>query len=376
ERFSLPPRLVRLNAGLFSMHGERHRTHQHLLMTFLRRSNVAEYGTAILRGWNAFKEDLVHDRDLHLLSEMRRLVLNISGRIVFGNDGVDLGRSIQKYFEDRRDFSKAEAAPCPHDSSSREIRRELVRSGLRLDGMLRARLAELQNGPGAKSAGEPECMFRKLAHLQYDNGTPLSPEDLVAHANILFMSGSEPMAVALTWTLLLLSQQPEVLQNARKEVATVFEGRQPPPYFAEAELPTVRAIVLESLRLLPPNAIMVRLSTRETDILGHRLPRRCEVVLSPYVAHRDQRDWENPDHFDPRRWAGLNPSPYCYLPFGAGNRFCLGKHFATSILVSILARIVRDYDLTLAAEQSIDWKMHINLMPAEDPVIRFSPAGS
>lgn len=374
QRFSLPPRLVRLNAGLFSMRGERHRVHQQLLMSLLRRSNVAEYGAAIQQGWEAFRKEVVHDRDVHLLAEMRRLVLNVSGRLMFGERGIELSRSIQQYFEARRNFSKAEATADSHDLSNREMRRGLVRSGLRLDSMLRERLKELQRCPGCPSSDQPHDMFSKLAHLHYESGEMLSDDEYVAHANILFTSGSEPMAVSLAWTLLLLSQHRDVLRAVRQEIAQVFPGGALPPYFDESTLPALRAAVLESLRILPPNAIMVRLTAQESEIVGHPVPERCEIVLSPYVAHRDPSEWTDPDCFDPSRWRGLTPAPYVYLPFGAGNRYCLGKHFATHLLVSLLARILGEFEVVFPAEQPIDWKIHINLMPAEDPAVRFAPA--
>jgi cytochrome P450 len=376
QRFSLPPRLVRLNAGLFSMRGERHRVHQQLLMTLLRRSNVAEYGAAIQQGWEVFRKDVTYNRDVHLLAEMRRLVLNVSGRLMFGEGGIELSRTIQHYFETRRNFSKAEAAPDLHDGSNREMRRDLVRRGLRLDSMLRERLADLQRGSSSTSGDQPRDLFSKLAQLRYESGEMLSDDEYVAHANILFTSGSEPMAVALTWTLLLLSQHRDILQAARQEIAQVFPNGELPPYSEESALPTVRAAVLESLRVLPPNAVMVRLAARDGEILGHSVPEGCEIVLSPYVAHRDPSQWADPDCFDPSRWRGSSPSPYVYLPFGAGNRYCLGKHFATHILVSLLARIIREFGVVFAAEEAIDWKMHINLMPAEDPAVRFAPTGS
>lgn len=374
QRFSLPPRLVRLNAGLFSMHGERHRVHQQLLMSLLRRGNVAEYGAAIQRGWKAFQEDLPRGRDVHLLEEMRRLVLNVSGRLMFGEEGIELSRSIQQYFEARRNFSKAEAAADSYGFSNREMRRDLVRRGLRLDSILRERLRDLRNCPSRTSTDQPREMLSKLAHLRYESGEMLSEDEYVAHANILFTSGSEPMAVSLAWTLLLLSQHRDVLRTARQEIAEAFANGAVPPYFEESALPTVRATVLESLRVLPPNAVMVRLTTRESEILGRPVPEGCEIVLSPYVAHRDASEWTDPDCFDPSRWRGLTPAPYVYLPFGAGNRYCLGKHFASHLLVSLLARILGEFEVVFPAEQPIDWKIHINLMPAEDPAVRFAPA--
>jgi cytochrome P450 len=370
DRFGLPLKLKRLTSGLFSMQGERHRIHQQLLLSVVGHNGSLSYSQAIRQGWNKFKEDIFADRDVRLHSEMRRLALNIATRIIFGSAEMEIGKRIQSYFDDRRNFAKEQHDSDSQDSRAREGRRTLVRTGLELDGMLRASLEELRRNP-SRNDGASGCVLGRLAELESGPRTEITDDDRVAHANVLFMSSSEPVAVALTWTLLLLSQYPEILARAQQEVASVFADCEPPTVFSERDLPVLRNVVLESLRVLPPNALMVRLTSRVGELLGYRLPECCEVVLSPYVEHRDAVAFEEPDRFLPSRWRGLNPSPYSYFPFGAGSRFCLGKQLASFILVSIVARIIQNYDIHLACDQVLDWKMDITLMPVGDVVVRF-----
>ncbi len=252
ERFSLPPRMVRLNSGLFSMHGEQHRAHQQLLARLLGRDSLAIYGGAIVEGWKSFREDLAPEADAPLLTEMRRLVLNVSGRIMFGSSGLRLGKLIQTYFDERREFSRIQSDSDPNDLSGREFKRSLVRNGLQVDTLLRARLKETLEE-------EPRCMFARLTKLE------LTEDQQIAHANVLFMSSSEPLAVALTWALLLLSQHPDVLAAVQRELAAVFSNSPPPDCFKETDLPVLLGVVLETLRLLPPNAIMARLTSKTSN---------------------------------------------------------------------------------------------------------------
>ncbi len=216
-------------------------------------------------------------------------------------------------------------------------------------------------------------MFARLSKMEISSAQLLTDDELIAHGNVLFMSSSEPVAVALTWNLLLLSQRPDLRLAIRQELRTVFADGQVPHYFSEAELPFLNGVVMETLRLLPPNAIMVRLTTSVGQILGHELPASCEVVLSPYVAHRDAKMYAHPDRFDPGRWRDFNPSSYAYFPFGIGTRYCLGKQLAIFTIVSVLARMLIEYDVFLSVDQSIDWKMDITLMPGSDPRVRFLP---
>ena len=366
KTFSLPPLLQKLNAGLFTMTGELHRSRQQLMLRLLGRQSPSEHCDAIVRGWMAFREELTSGQDVALLSQMRRLILNISGRVIFGDAGLDLGQLIQSYFDDRRTFSSIGG------SAALPARRKLVCTGMRLDEMLRARLAELRAEP--QSAPEArDCMFARLSRMETSSAQTLTDDELIAHGNVLFMSSSEPVAVALTWILLLLTQRPDLRLAIRKELKTVFADGQVPRYFSEGELPFLNSIVMETLRLLPPNAIMVRLTTGVGRILGHEVPASCEVVLSPYVAHRDAKTYADPDNFDVGRWRDFNPSPYTYFPFGMGNRYCLGKQLATFTIVSVLARMLIEYDVFLSLDQSIDWTMDITLMPGGDPMVRLLP---
>lgn len=366
KRFSLPPLLQRLNAGLFSMTGEQHRSRQQLLLRLLGCQSSHDHCDAIVSGWIAFREEVRSNQDVALLSEMRRLMLNISGRVILGDAGLGLGRLIQSYFDDRRKFSGV------NPGAGLPTRRELVRTGVRLDGMLRARLAELRAGPQPDSNGQ-ECVFAQLSKLEISPGQLLTDDELVAHGNLLFLANSVQTAVVLTWTLLILSQRPDLRRAIRRELRTAFADGKIPQYFSETELPFLNGVIKETLRLLPPNAIMVRLTTRVGQILGHHVPESCEVVLSPYVAQRDAQTYPEPDTFDPGRWRDFNPSAYSYFPFGVGNRSCLAKELASFTIRAVLVRMLNEYDVFLSLDQSIDWKIDFTLMPSNDPVVRFVP---
>jgi cytochrome P450 len=366
ELFSLPARLQRLNAGLFGMRGEQHREHQQMLRSLLGPGEIHEHGRAIAEGWNAFAASLRPGQEIPLLSEMRRLVLHVSERIIFGDAGLALGALIQSYFDCRRSLSGRRGPVAPAE------RRTLIDIGGRLDRMLSARLATLRHEIAAPD-GAGRCLLARLTGLTDGRGERLSDDQVIAHANVLFMSSSEPVAVTLTWALLLLSQRPELRRALQLELRCACRGDDLPARLDEADLPLLKSVIQETLRLLPPSAIMVRLTTAATRVLGHALPERCEVVVSPYVAHRDQREFADPDAFDPDRWRNLKPPTYAYFPFGGGTRYCLGRQLAGFTLLSLLARILSRYDVRLAGDQELDWTINITMMPASEPVVKLLP---
>lgn len=372
ERFSLPSSLTKLTRGLFSMHGEEHRTHQLLLKQPLGRQAIKNYDAMICNGWEAFERALRADHSVSLLAEMRRLMMNISGQILFGNTYPGLSEKIQAQFDQRREFCSMQETSAPNASSHMQARRALIRNGIQLRELMHATVRDIRNYTNCR-AGQPACIISRLAEMKNLDGTSLKDDELVSHAIVLSTSSSEPLSVALTWILLLLSQNPAMLVELRNELKTGFINNSPSKCLEEDQALLLRGVIMESLRLLPPNAIMVRLTSKSSELQGHRIPKDCEVILSPYIEHRDGSVFRDPDVFMPKRWQHLNPSPYSYLPFGAGSRYCLGKYLAYSILISAIARIIEKYDVVLRPKQVIDWKIDVTLMPINDIVVQFMP---
>jgi unspecific monooxygenase len=120
---------------------------------------------------------------------------------------------------------------------------------------------------------------------------------------------------------------------------------------------------------------MVRHTTRPAELGGHALPAGCEVLLSPFVTHRDEERFPEPDAFRPRRWLGLKPTGFEYLPFGAGARYCVGRVLATDTLRLAVAVFLSRFDLVLAHDQAIDWEMNVNLTPTTEPVVELRAPG-
>jgi cytochrome P450 len=101
-----------------------------------------------------------------------------------------------------------------------------------------------------------------------------------------------------------------------------------------------------------------------------------EVMIPIYALHRHKRLWDDPDRFDPGRFA---PEPsklrhrYAYLPFGAGPRICVGMGFAMVEAIAILATLLPSARLTLAEGQTPELTMRVTLRPAGGMPMAVSP---
>jgi cytochrome P450 len=343
KHLALDEALTNLNRSLHSMRGEEHAAQKRTLTSVLD-ANVLD--DALVSG--ALEELAARwqpGTTIALLREMRALTVQLASRVLFGagHAGSEpLAELLDAYFHLRRE------AASPASVADDAVRDALVAAGEALDDALRHAVRASRRGGAASHA-----LLGRLAAPE----AGLTEDEVVGHANILFISSSEPIAVALTWTLLILSQLPALRCALRDELSA---GPAAHPSHLDR-------VISESLRLLPPNALMARITTRPLSLCGTELPANCEVVLSPFVAHRDAERFPDPRAFRPSRWIEARPSPFDYFPFGAGGHACVGRGLALHLMKRALSFLLTRYDLVLAGDQEIDWRVHIMFMPHDDP---------
>ncbi len=191
----------------------------------------------------------------------------------------------------------------------------------------------------------PRCLLGTLLEHGAGTGACAWLRDELA---TMVMSGLEPMADALTWTLHLLSLHGDAQQRLADEVRepAVGIGR---GVGTGAEPGFASAVVKESLRLYPPAWMTARIAVRDTTLGGFRVPAGTQVNVSPWVMHHDPRFFERPNAFLPQRWmdaahdAALRQA---YLPFGSGPRKCIGDQLALRQITGAVAAIVRVFRLS------------------------------
>lgn len=157
------------------------------------------------------------------------------------------------------------------------------------------------------------------------------------------VAGHETVASALSWAVHLLSQHLDVQEKIAAEVEQVIGNRD--PVFADYQkLEYTRAVFNETMRLYPPAWVLTRNATADINLGGYEISAGSLVVISPWVVHRDESVWPNSEVFDPARFAADNRIPSgAYIPFGLGNRMCIGKDFAMFEGVIALAMLVRKF---------------------------------
>lgn len=274
-------------------------------------------------------------------------------------------------------FSDAQAVLTQGESRRRLWRRPLATAAAEADSRLRDLLTEaVAERRTHRRSGPPGDLLDALISPVNDGSSPSGgsspkapPTDLVLDDDLvvsalrmaMFASHGVPGA-ALTWIVMRLAAAPETADAVRREAVAAGVGERA---VSPEDLPRTTAVVREVLRLHPPQWLLTRTALRTTEIGGYPVRAGRQVLVCPYLLHRDERYWPRPETFDPDRWmSGQTPHPpHTYLPFGAGPRICPGSALALSQLVILTAILASDYVLRAPNAETVDVTCNGLLLP-------------
>jgi cytochrome P450 len=362
---------VPLPNALLTIDGEEARERRKLLMPlFTRRSLVGEVPTiaaaveALCERWDSYADS---GDEFDLYSEMNRLTFDVVGRILVGAElGEDMGR-----LESRLAHASAWVArrtralvplptsiPTPRNLSYRRAARELTAW---VDGLVASRRAGGSDGAAAR-----------LVAARGGGGEGMDDGQLRDEVAAFLMAGYQTTASALSWSWYLMSRHPEIQERFAQAADIALDGG--PPDAARLDVvPYIGQVLDESMRLYPPGWAFTRTPLEDDVVCGEPVPAGSIVIVSSYANHHSPRFWEDPEVFDPERFApGRRESiPACgYFPFGVGPHSCIGKHMAEIESKLALAMLARRYRVVPASRAPVAATPAITLTPAEPIRVR------
>ena len=306
---------------------------------------MTEYTEEMLAGWQDGEE-----RDVH--EEMMALTLRIVTKALFGADVSREAGDIGQAIGDILRSLKTEALFFPILQKVPTRRNRRYRAAIsRLDRTIYRIIDERRRGRDKDSSD----VLGMLLAARDDDGSAMSDEQLRDEMMTLFLAGHETTALALSWTWYLLALHPDV---ERKLWAELDTGVQDSPY--------ARMVLQESMRLYPPVWGIGREALAACDIGGYRIPAGAQIWISQWIAHHDERYFEQPDRFLPERWSGdlaRRLPRFAYFPFGGGARLCIGQAFALMEAALILTTVARRFRVALAPDARIMPFPSITLRP-------------
>jgi len=217
------------------------------------------------------------------------------------------------------------------------------RRALKARDFLHADVLRIVRERSAANAARPDLLDLLLSARDPETGRSMSAEEAMKNLLTFITAGHETTAVALTWTLWLVAKDQRVQAQLFDEVAAVA-GRDPIGTAQVEKLSFCRQVIYEAMRLYPPAPVIARQPKAAMTLGGMQIPAGARVHIPVFALHRNARLWDEPNAFEPDRFAPdkvKGRSRYAFLPFGGGPRVCIGASFALIEAAVILATLVR-----------------------------------
>ncbi|XP_022761130.1 cytochrome P450 CYP72A219-like [Durio zibethinus] len=206
----------------------------------------------------------------------------------------------------------------------------------------------IQNG---ESSNDDLLSLLLLCKEQSEND--MSIEDVIEECKLFYIAGQETTANWLTWTLIILSMNPNWQDKAREEVVQIC-GKRIPIFENINNLKFISMVLHEVLRLYPPFTVLTRHTSKKTTIGGMSIPAQVDIQLPTLLLHHEAEYWgDDVEEFRPERFAeGVSKASkdqIAFYPFGWGPRFCLGQNFAMIEAKMALAMILQHFWFELSS---------------------------
>lgn len=285
-------------------------------------------------------------RAVNMLDEMVAATFDVIAEVTFSGDGsfdrAAVHDAIEAYIADAGRISLLDVLGAP-DWIPRPGRigasAEMTDMKKNADAAIEARMA--------RGSGDiPDLLDLLLAGEDPKSGRKMTTAELRDNLLTFIVAGHETTALTLAWSFYLCAFDEGIQARARKEAQSVLEGRAATAAHVP-DLPFIRQVIDEALRLYPPAGMVSRTARQKDDLCGADIRPDDTVMIPIYALGRHHMLWENPDHFDPDRFTDRKSiRRYSYLPFGDGPRICIGASFAIQEAVIVLATLLSRFRFT------------------------------
>ena len=208
-----------------------------------------------------------------------------------------------------------------------------------------------------------------LAARDPETGEGLSDAEIRDQSATMLAAGFETTSRLLFWATYLLALDPFEQDRVRAEVL----ASPPRPDMTLDDLhawPRLRSVLLETLRLYPPVAVLLRQVVADDTLCGETVKKGALIWISPWTLHRHKAFWDQPTAFMPERFAG-KPNAFmtepAYLPFSAGPRVCIGAHFAMAEASIVLASLLTHHQWGLEEDRPVMPVAQVTTVPDHEP---------
>jgi unspecific monooxygenase len=308
-----------------------------------------------------------------LREAMQRMTLEIAGRTMFSfgmeRHGAALRDFVMEYGERLArphflDLLLPLGWPTPQDFARARFRKRWTQ--------FVAMLMAERRAAGKNEGAPPRDLFDLMgAARDPETGAAFTDEQLGDQVATMILAGHETTATLLFWSLYLLALDPATQDQLAAEV----QGATVNGALDIERLKFTRAVVDETMRLYPPAFLIARAAAAPDTIAGFPVRKNDVILIAPWLLHRHEKLWRDPNAFIPSRFMAPSPPPdrFAYLPFGVGARVCIGAHFALVEATLALAKMIGAFRITLLDKEPVMPIGVVTTQPDRSPMFMITP---
>ena len=196
----------------------------------------------------------------------------------------------------------------------------------------------------------------------------------------IFGAGTETQSVTMEWALSELLTHPAAMAKARQEIEQVVGNNRIVEESDLPNLPYIRSVIKETLRLHPGGPFIARESSKDCTVGGYHVPANTRLFINTWAINRDPAHWDEPHLFRPERFMGekkdvdVRGQNFEVLPFGSGRRGCPGVNLALLTVPTTVAALVQCFDWKVGEDGNgvVDMEEGFGLsLPRAKPLVCF-----
>ena len=345
--------------SLIVLDGDRHRRERKMLMPPFHGAKVKSYGDIICEITREISHPWQPGQPILASKVMPEITLEVILQTVFGLREGDRYQQLKTLLVSWLDLTGSPLSSSllffrwlQKDWGSWSPWGKVVRKRQQVYALLQAeiedRRAQLADTDEA-ALGEDVLSLMLLA--KDEAGQPMSEEELKDELVTMLVAGHETTATALAWAMYWVHKRPDVKDKLTAELREL--GDDPDP-MAIAQLPYLTAVASETLRIYPVAPITSpRIANETVTINGYTFPPDTVFAPAIYSVHHREDLYPEPEKFKPERFLARQFSPSEFLPFGGGNRRCIGYALAKLEINLVLATLLRQHTFELANDDPV-----------------------
>jgi cytochrome P450 len=336
--------------SLLTLDGEKHLQHRKLMLPPFHGERMQMYGEIMAKMADKQMQHWRAGNKVNLFNEMRDVTFNIILSAVFGMDEDNIRfkpletalRKLLATIKSTFGLITLLFKPLQIHLGPLTPWTKIIKLRKQVDEILFAEIAARRQ----TNLTDRVDILSMLLQAKDENDVPMPNQEIRDEMLTLLIAGHETTATAIAWSFYRILSDRNVLEKIHTEINT-FAINDAELINNVNKLTYVDAAIKETFRMMPVIPYMARLTKTDYEVNQYTVPTDVAIIPCAYLAHNEISYWSEPQKYNPDRFVNSTETPYTFLPFGGGMRRCIGAAFAQYEMKIVLAKVLREINLTL-----------------------------